>query len=353
MKRTPPPRKALDGLRAYSEESTAPLNLSNNTNLFEPNPAFAEALASFEPERAREYPSLDSARFREAAARTHGLHAEQVVTGNGSNDLIDLALRAFAEPGEAMAWHPPSFEMIGVFGRVAGLAVREARLREPGFALDAQALLDARAKVTIICRPNNPTGNAFPRSEVQRVIRESDGLVIVDEAYEDFLGDSLAPVIRDQPNLLLLRTLSKAHGLAGLRIGYGLAQEPVIQALAKARGPFRLNAISEHVGIKAVERNDYVRRVVDETKRERALLEVELRTRGIRVQPSDANFLLFKPQVDAGKLHDALLARGIAVRKFSSPILQGWIRATVGPAWITRRFLADLDASLRDLGARP
>jgi histidinol-phosphate aminotransferase len=350
MKRTPMPRKALDGIEAYREETTAPLNLSNNTNLFEPNPAIAEALAALKPEDIHAYPSLDSERFREAAARAHGLRPGMVATGNGSNDLLDLGIRAFAEAGDVVAWHPPSFDMIAVFARAAGCQVKAVPLRGPGFELDAEGLLAARAKVTFVCRPNNPTGTAFPLAQVERVAREAPGLVVVDEAYGDFVAESLAPLVKELPNLVVTRTLSKAQGLAGLRIGYALAQEPVVAALYKARGPFRLNVVSEAVGARALERTDYTRRVVEQTRRERSRIEVELRTRAFHVLPSDANFVLFKPPVDAGKLHDALLQRGIAVRKFGSVALAGWLRATVGPAWVTQRFLAELDDALRAIG---
>ena len=350
MKRAPAPRKALDGVHPYREASAAPLNLSNNTSLFEPNPAFAQALQTFPPEQLAAYPSLDSRRLREAAATAHSLRPEMVVTGNGSNDLLDLAMRAFCEPGERVAWHPPSFEMVPVFARAAGCDVRDIALRQPGFTLDAVAMLAARAKVAVICRPNNPTGNAFPHEDVLRVVEESAGLVVVDEAYGDFADDSFVPLVKEHPNLLVTRTLSKAHGLAALRIGYGLAQAPVIEALYKARGPFRLNALSEHLGVAALQDTNYVRKVVDEVRRERAHLTTELRTRGITVQESDANFVLFKPACDAKLLHAALLRRGVGVRVFAAPGLKGWVRTTVGPAWVTRRFLADLDAALREVG---
>jgi histidinol-phosphate aminotransferase len=352
VKRTPAPRKALDGIEPYSEDASAPLNLSNNTPPFDPNPAWAEALASFPPEKVAAYPSLDSERLREAAARAHGVRPAQVVTGNGSNDLIDLAIRAFCEPGEVVAWHPPSFEMIAAFARVAGAQVKAVPLTQPGFQLDAAAMVEARAKVAFLCRPNNPTGNAFARADVERVVRDSEGLVVVDEAYADFHGDSLAGMVRDAPNLLVLRTLSKSHALASLRIGYGIAQEPIVRALGKARGPFRLNALSEHVALRALERTDYVRKLVDETRRERERIETALRTRGFKVNASDANFVFFQAPVEADALHKALLARGIAVRVFKAPELRGWLRATVGPAWVTQRFLRDLDDALREVGPR-
>ena len=276
----------------------------------------------------------------------------QVVTGSGSNDLIDLVIRAFVEPHEKVAWHPPSFDMIATFARLAGTQVQAVPLRGPRFELDVEGLLAARAKATFLCRPNNPTGNAFPREQVLRLLKESDNLVVVDEAYGDFHDAGFAQHVREFPNLVVLRTLSKAQGLAALRVGYALAQEPVVQALVRARGPFRLNALSEHIGVRALERNDHTRKVVEETRRERERLELELRTRGIAVNPSDANFVFFKPTVDAHRLQDALLQRGIAVRKFSAPELRPWLRATVGPAWVTQRFLADLDDALREVGPR-
>lgn len=350
MKRTPAPRKGLEGVEAYREEATAPLNLSNNTSLFEPNPAFAEAIESFDPATLPAYPSLDSAALREAAARTHGLKPEQVVTGNGSNDLLDLLVRTFGEPGDRVAWHPPSFEMIPVFARAAGCEPWPVPLRGARFALDADAFIAARAKVAVVCRPNNPTGAAFPRADVERVVAGSEGLVVVDEAYEDFLGDSLAPLVREAPNLAVIRTLSKAQGLAALRVGYALCPEPVARALEKVRGPFRLGALGERVAVRALARTDYTRRVVEEVRRERARLARELGVRGFRVLPSDANFLLLAPPRGADELHAALLRRGVALRKFAAPELRGWLRCTVGPAWVTERLLAELDEALREVG---
>lgn len=349
MKRTPPPRKALDDVQVYSDEFTAPLNLSNNTAPFPPHPILEEALRTFPTEKLRDYPSLDSQRLREAAARTHGVKASQVLTGNGSNDVLDMAMRAFAEPGDPVAWHPPSFELVHTFAKANGLRPIGVRLRQPGFRLDVEGILAARAKVTFILRPNNPTGNAFPRREVERVLEGTDGLVVLDEAYGDFCGDDFAPDVKDWPNLLVTRTLSKAQGLAGLRIGYAIAQEPVIQALKKVRGPYRLNAVTEHVASVALERTDATRAIVDEVKRERPRVETELRTRGFTVNPSEANFVFFRPTVDAARLHQGLMDRGIAVRRFTQPELRPWLRATVGPAWVTQRFLRDLDDALREV----
>jgi histidinol-phosphate aminotransferase len=242
--------------------------------------------------------------------------------------------------------------MIEMFARAAGCQVQAVPLRAPGFDLDAASMVEARAKVTVLCWPNNPTGHAFPRADVERVAREGEGLVVVDEAYGAFHGESVASLVRELPNLMVVRTMSKAHGLAALRLGYAIAQEPVIQALGKVRGPFRLNALTEHVGVHALQRTDYVDRVVQEVRRERARLEVELRTRAFAVPGSDANFVLCKPAADAHLLHAALERRGIAVRKFTSAAMRPWLRATVGPRWVTQRFLAELDDSLREVGPR-
>jgi histidinol-phosphate aminotransferase len=261
-------------------------------------------------------------------------------------------MRTFAEPGDSVAWHPPSFELVNTFAKAAGLRPVAVPLRGAAFDLDVEGLVNARARITFLLRPNNPTGNAFARRDVERVLDGCDGLVVLDEAYGDFCGDEFAADIKDWPNLLVTRTLSKAQALAGLRVGYALAQEPVIQALKKVRGPYRLNAVTEHVASVALERSDISRAIVDEVRRERPRLETELRTRGFAVNASEANFVFFKPPVDAARLHQALMDRGIAVRKFRQPEVKAWLRATVGPAWVTQRFLRDLDDALREVGPR-
>ncbi len=340
-------RPEISELHAYEEEPHGALNLMGNTNLFGTNPALAQGLAGVHSAELSEYPSLTSISLRAAVARKHGIGEDLVVTGNGSNELIDVLMRTFLSPGETVAFHTPTFSMIPTFVRANHGVCRPVPLGKD-WSLDADALIAEQAKVTFLVRPNNPTGNAFPRAEVERVLNETRGVVVVDEAYVEFLDDSsFLQEIRDgHERLIVLRTLSKAHGLAGLRIGFGVASEGLARELAKVRGPFRLNAVSETIGALALQDDAFLGQVVAGVRAERPTLARELTARGFEVFPSDANFILARPPVDARGLTRKLSARGVAVRDFGEGPLAPFLRITVGPPAVTAQFLAALDSAL-------
>lgn len=360
-------RRAIANLAPYSEEAGAGgLNLMNNANLFGANPAIAKALAKARPDHFWDYPSLTSAGLRRAIAdhlAVPGLTEDMVVVGNGSNELIDGVMRAFCDVGDRVAYHPPTFSMIPVFMRMNGAQPVAVPLSsaESGFSLDAGLLVDARAKVTFVVRPNNPTGNAFPRRDVAQVVEEADGLVVVDEAYVEFTeGTSFAHEVPSRPNLVVLRTLSKAFGLAGFRVGYAIAHPSVARELAKARGPFKLNAMSEHVATLALAEREYVAGVAAAVKSERPRLARLLQEEGFRVHPSETNFLLVRPPLADGgaeALAASLARRGVYVRDFGGE-LAPYLRVTVGPPAVTARFLTALREAMPEAlakfgGARP
>lgn len=344
-------RRAIAGLTPYAEEAGAgALNLMNNANLFGANPALAKALAKSRGDSFWDYPSLTSVGLRRALAEhlaVPGVTEDMIVTGNGSNELIDGTLRAFVDPGERVAYHPPTFSMLPVFMRMNAAHAVAVPLAGPedGFALDADLLAQARAKVTFVVRPNNPTGNAFPRRDVARVIENAEGLVVVDEAYVDFTeGTSFVADVPRHENLIVLRTLSKAFGLAGLRVGYAVAHPTVARELAKARGPFKLNAFSEHAATLALKERDYVASVASAVKSERPRLARLLQEEGFRVYPSETNFLLVRPPLADGgaeALAAALARRGVFVRDFRGDLAQ-YLRVTIGPPSVTSRFLTAL-----------
>ncbi|MHB8606567.1 MAG: histidinol-phosphate transaminase [Thermoplasmatota archaeon] len=343
-------RPEVRAARAYEEEPPANgLNLANNTNLFGANPALAKALTHVRADSFWDYPSLDSAQLRRAIARKFGLDPAEIVVGNGSDDLTDLLIHAFIGAGEALAYTPPTFSMIPTWGRLAGVDLAPVPLSPNTFAMNADAVIDARAKVAILCRPNNPTGNSFPRKDVLRVVEESEGIVVVDEAYVEFAeGSSFIGEVARFPNLVVLRTFSKAHALAGLRVGYAVAQRDVAVELGKVRGPFRLNSMSELVASIAVEDDAFVERCVRECKLERPRLARLLAELGFRVFPSDANFLFTRPPVDARELAAALAQRGVFVRDFEGE-LAPYMRVSVGPPAVTARFIAALGEALAEV----
>lgn len=308
------------------------------------NPALERALARIRPAELVEYPSLWSVSLRQALAQKLHVLPEQVVTGNGSNDIIDVLLRTFAEPGDRVAFHPPTFSMIPLFARMNHALPTPVPLAKEDWSLDADALLAADAKVTFVVRPNNPTANAFPRRDVERIVERAEGIVVIDEAYVEFLGgESFVKEVREgRDNLVVLRTFSKAYGMAGLRVGYGVANPTLAHEINKVRGPYRLDAIAEMAATIATQDASFVDGVVTGVRLERPNLKNVLEDRGFHVFRSDANFLFAEPPVDADILALGLAKRGVYVREFVGE-LAPYLRITVGPPAATARLRVALD----------
>ena len=337
-------RPDIRQLRAYDEEQGAGLNLAANTNLFGVNPALERALARMRPGDLTEYPPLSSGSLRAAVAQKLNVLPGQVVTGNGSNDIIDVICRTFLEPGDRVAFHPPTFSMIPLFVRMNHGVPAPVPLRKEDWSLDADALLASEAKLTFIVRPNNPTGNAFPRRDVERLVDSAPGIVVLDEAYVEFLGgESFVKEVREaHGKLIVLRTFSKAYGMAGLRVGYGIAALPLAQELNKVRGPYRLDALAETAATMALQDDRFVQDCVAGVRLERPNLKKMLEDRGFHVYRSDANFLFTQPPVDADILALGLSKRGVYVREFAGE-LAPYLRITVGPAAATAKLRVALD----------
>jgi histidinol-phosphate aminotransferase len=273
-----------------------------------------------------------------------------VVTGNGSNEIIDLLCRTFLEPGDRVAFHTPTFSMIPVFAKLnhgVGVGVP----LDKDWNLDADALAAVPdAKLTFVVRPNNPTGNSVPRRDVERILERATGIVAVDEAYIEFLGgESFVKEVRaGHEKLVVLRTFSKAHGLAGFRIGYGVMPVALANEVGKARGPFRLDAFAETVGAMALADDRYLDEVVAGVRAERPNLTRMLQERGFTVFRSDANFVLTKPPVPANALAKALSDVGVWTRDFAGE-LAPYLRITVGPPTATAKLRVALDDVLPKL----
>lgn len=322
------------------------IDLSDNTNLFGVPPSAAAVLGDLQPDQVTRYPSVYATGLKEALAERFGVEPRNIATGAGSDDVIDSAFRAFCEPGDAIAFPWPTFGVIPSFARM-NAAVPLAVPLGPDFALDADALLATGAGATYLCRPNNPTGNAFGREVVSRVIREARGIVVIDEAYADFAGDDVVAEALASERAIVVRTLSKAWGLAGLRLGAAIGPARLIAEVEKSRGPFKVGGAAEAAAVAAL-RNDagWVEDCVARVCENRDRLATELRARGCRVWPSAANFLLTRPppQLGARGLSLALRERGVQVRPFAD--LHGAgdaVRVGIGPWPMMERFLAALD----------
>jgi len=342
------PRPVLTTLPLYSPDpSPVEIDLSDNVNMWGVPPAAERALRDPLAAHPSVYPHSDPVELRRALAAYAGVSAAQVITGCGSDDVIDGALRAFAAPGEKVAYSTPSFSMLVNFTRVNGLEPAPVPFRNDG-DIEPDALLEQRAAITYICSPNNPTGTGVSPAAIERVVSRAEGLVLVDEAYGEYSGQTAVPLISRAPQLLVTRTLSKAFGLAGLRVGYGLAAPEVVQVLEKVRGPYKVNALGERVAVAALREDvPWVRRHVEEARGLRDRLRGELERLGLDPLPSAANFLCV-PVPDSAAVGKALLVRGIKVRVLRSlPGIGDAFRVGVGPWEQMERLLSALREVLR------
>jgi histidinol-phosphate aminotransferase len=254
-----------------------------------------------------------------------------VVTGCGSDDVLDSAIRAFGEPGDRIAYPEPSFSMIPVFARLNGLEPVPVPLTDD-FDADAGALLATGARIIYLCSPNNPTGTTTSRSTIERIVERAPGLVIMDEAYAEFAGSSAADLLETSERLLVTRTMSKAFGLAGLRVGFGAGAPALVAEVEKSRGPYKVGALAERAALAALGADlPWVRAHAAEAVSLRARLVSALRNLGLSPLPSAANFVLV-PVPDAAEISARMRARGVAVRPLLElPRFGDALRITVGP----------------------
>lgn len=342
-------RRTLEALTrpSYSISSKDMVLLNDNANLFGANPAVAEVAERFDFSRLWAYPSENSDSLRSRLASEFGLSLDEVIVGNGSDELLDMAAKCFLDPGDKFCSPAPTFSMYKFYARVNLATIKEKPLRQD-YSLDCDSILEEEAKLTAICQPNNPTANLFDNGAVTRVLGESHGAVILDEAYADFCGSSMIKDVMAAPCAMDIRTFSKAYGLAGLRAGFALARKEMIDELRRVRTPFGLNSFTEAVAVRALDHKRWVQETVSKMKVERAYLDGRLRSIGFLTRPSECNFLIAKCPVNGTQLVTSLRERGVAVRDCSSfPSMGDFIRVTIGPRPMMDRLLTEVDTILR------
>ncbi|MDE6341419.1 MAG: histidinol-phosphate transaminase [Muribaculaceae bacterium] len=304
------------------------------------------------PNGVNRYPDPHQKELKRKVAQLFGVAPESIfIGGSGSDEAIDLIFRIFCRPGiDNVVAIAPSYGVYAVAAAVNDVAVREVLLDED-FSLPAERILaatDSHTKIIWICSPNNPTGNAFPVEQLKSIAGKFDGMVVVDEAYADFSDKgSMLPLLGSLPNLIVLRTFSKAWGMAGLRAGMAFASPEVIGYFSRVKYPYNMSSLIQQELLKRIDANAAdVRTQIMAIKTQRSLLETELAKLPIvkRVYPSDANFLLVKVE-NADALYDYLAGNGVIVRNRSKmPLCADTLRFTIGTPEENRRTLSLLKA---------
>ena len=351
-------KPAVRKIRAYTLAAReAPVKINQNENPWDiPERVKRRVLDQALARPWARYPDFDPRKLTDALARFAGWGEDGVLAGNGSNELIEALLLVTLGPGIRVVIPEPTFTLYALLSGILGADVVRVPLTSD-LRYDTEALVDARRQgdpaVTIVCSPNNPTGTVLSRRDLERLCRAGDGLVVVDEAYHEFSGETAVPLLQDHPNLVVLRTFSKAMALAGLRVGYLLASPELVREINKARLPYNLNFFTQSAALAALEEHDALEEVVATLVAERERLLVLLGdVPGVRAWPSKANFILLELEnVSPTGVFEALHRRGVLVRDVSSyPMLSRCLRVSVGTPDENETFLHALGTVLGEMG---
>jgi len=332
------------------------LKLASNENAWGPSPRAIEAARGALAKLAL-YPDAASYKLRSAIAAHHGVSLAEVVVGNGSNEIINMLARALVPPGESIASSAGSFIAYRIAARSHGRRYVESPLgADLGYDLDALlAACDETTKLVFVANPNNPTGTLIGEAALRDFLTRLDAkvpgvVVALDEAYIDFADRPDAPdglaIYRSRPRTVLLRTFSKAYGLAALRVGYAICEPDVADYLNRVRDPFNLNVVGQAAAQAALEDQAWLADVVRRSNLSRAELTLGLQALGLAVVPSQTNFVLCDVRRDARAMNDQLMRRGVICRPMAPAGLPRHLRITVGLPEQNARALTALQAIL-------
>jgi histidinol-phosphate aminotransferase len=306
------------------------VKLNTNENPFPPSPRVMQAIQHVEPELLRRYPDPNASLFCETIARLHKITPDCVLTGNGSDDILAIAMLTFLGPGDVLAMPEPTYSLYPVLAELD--EVKSVTVPwDKDWSLPADALLATKPRAIFLANPNAPSGTFVSPQKLEELAKRFDGLLLIDEAYADFADDNCIPLVREHENVVISRTLSKAYSLAGLRFGFAIAHPNVIKEMNKAKDSYPCDAISIIAASAAIDDQEYAKRSWDHVKSERQRLSSELTQMGWNVLPSQANFILAgAPDGRGREAYQALKKQGILVRYFDKPGLADKIRITVG-----------------------
>lgn len=350
-------RDEIWGLPFYDAESVFPnkldekvVKLDLNENLAIPSDVIGKLLLkACQDVDVRRYPPPHGATAARAISNFLGIDESEVFVGNGSDGLLEVLMKTFSGKQTKVLVVEPTFPLYTYFTQLYGGKKTPILLR-PNFSLDVDAVLQKSGEepsLLFICSPNNPTGNQFKENELKKVLQEFNGLVIVDEAYVEFARYSVINLIREFENLVVLRTFSKAFGLAGIRLGFAVSNKSTIDYTRRATPPFNVNIIAQRLVTLALQSWNYFKQQIKYIVREREVLRKALaETSGVFPFPSDANFILFKitkEELSSHTVTDKLRSRNILVKdKGYAPLLENCIRVTVGTREMNEAFVSAL-----------
>ena len=305
------------------------IKLNTNENPYPPSPQALKVLSEITAEQLRRYPDPLGNQFRQAAAEVNGVQPENIMCCNGGDDLLSIAVRAFCDENRPVAYPVPTYSLYPVLAKLQDCQAIEVPF-DGEFNLPAR-LTKTKAALTIVCNPNAPSGSFISVGELASLADELSGVLLVDEAYVDFAQDNCAGLVKELDNIIVLRSMSKGYGLAGMRFGYAIAPPELIAGLMKVKDSYNVDAVAIAVATAAIKDREYFRQTTEKVRKARELLIGQLRALDFVVPQSHANFVLAECRKrPARELYDELVQRNIYVRYFDLPGIDNRLRITVG-----------------------
>ena len=288
------------------------------------------------------YPDDNYTELKKAIVDYVGCKEENISVGNGSSELLDLCVKTFVDTDELILSLDPTFSMYSIYAKIVNSKYMGAG-EGNDFTIDVDNVIKAikknNPKLTIICNPNNPTGTVIKKEDVLRIVKSTDNIVIADEAYMEFSDESVVYEIENYDNLIVVKTMSKAFSMAGIRTGYLIANKELVQTIEKVRPPYNLNSISAFLATKALQQKEKMFDYVKDLKNQRQKIYNSLLNMGVKVYESGANFIFFKSEIE--NLEEKLIKDDILIRKFGGK-LDNYYRVTVGTEEENEAFLESM-----------
>jgi len=347
-------RKAVEEMETYSpplEGRRGLLRLDFNENTVGCSLRVLEAINNIKEEEIASYPEYN--RFKEKLAASLRVKLSKLIVTNATDEAIMIIMQTYIEKGEEIVLPVPTFAMFKFYAQIMDGKLREI-LYTNNLTFPTKKVLNAinkKTKLVVMCNPNNPTGTLIDRKDVVKIVekaQKNDALVVLDEAYYEYSGVECLDLIDRYDNLVVLRTFSKAYGLGGLRLGYGVSNEGVIKNLLKVGSPYSVNTVAMVAAFVAINDVDYVKWYVNEVKRAKKIIYEELKKMKIKTYPTAANFLIAKFPKIADEVESGLKERGILVRNRSQyPLLKDCIRIGIGTVKQTKELVKALKEVLK------
>ncbi|MEH2314042.1 MAG: histidinol-phosphate transaminase [Nostoc sp.] len=312
------------------QRGTQIIKLNSNENPYPPSPAALAVLQNIDGEWLRRYPEPFGGEFRQAASKVLGVPSDWIIVGNGSDELLSVIIRACAEPGKKVVYPMPTYVLYRTLTEMQAAEIIEIPYSED-YSLPLKELVAVDGSVTFIASPNSPSGHVVATNDLRKLASQLSGVLVIDEAYVDFTEENALGLVKEYENVIVIRTLSKGYSLAGLRLGFGVANPKLLQGLFKVKDSYNIDAIACAIGSAAITDQAYKNACVAKIKTSRTKLATDLKQLGFHLWDSQANFLLAQPREgNAEYLYQKLKERGILIRYFKQPGLDDKLRITVG-----------------------